>query len=451
MSAPAPDHRSVGELLASADLAARECLWDPNADNAQARVRSWVGLVEEAARVWELLPTAPWADQQLMTEVFHRRTSLAERCVRFGWPGRGELDPTVDEATEALARAGALLRGRVDHTRQPTPPVDADAAASRVRLMHTLLAATHGTALSVSAYVRNRDPAAGPKGLSGQGARQACRATSVTLAGIESRVQAYLTPRWPRLLHGEHREPVDPGRLEHALAVWAVTALRSMAVSPEPDAVLFVSRVQGTLGRSLQVLGAASASLGAVDPQQYASRAAPAFAALTDGWATLQGSFPASPRALRLVDRHLLAAGQEVLAAAREITLDGGATAARATIAARVDLREAGEALHRNVTTAADLAASIRQAVADPAMPVPGYDAAEKARRRVAAGSAAHALVQAATIADSAGSFLTARPTTHRSPDPTIRTLSPVPRAGREHDRRAITAMRAEPRRAPSR
>jgi hypothetical protein len=46
---PARDRRSVGELLADADLLARETLLDASADQALAMVRTWSRVVVSAA------------------------------------------------------------------------------------------------------------------------------------------------------------------------------------------------------------------------------------------------------------------------------------------------------------------------------------------------------------------------------------------------------------------
>jgi hypothetical protein len=56
---PAPDRRTVGELLTDSDALARETLLDPSLDQAPAMVRSWGELVGSAAKLWAVLPSAP--------------------------------------------------------------------------------------------------------------------------------------------------------------------------------------------------------------------------------------------------------------------------------------------------------------------------------------------------------------------------------------------------------
>src|SRR5829696_8543166 len=49
---PAPDWRTVGELLTDSDALARETLLDSSPDHAPAMVRSWGELVGSAADLW---------------------------------------------------------------------------------------------------------------------------------------------------------------------------------------------------------------------------------------------------------------------------------------------------------------------------------------------------------------------------------------------------------------
>src|SRR5215218_5160840 len=56
---PAPDWRTVGELLTESDVLARETLLDLSPDHAPAMVRSWGGLVGSTAELWAVLPSAP--------------------------------------------------------------------------------------------------------------------------------------------------------------------------------------------------------------------------------------------------------------------------------------------------------------------------------------------------------------------------------------------------------
>ena len=56
---PAPDRRTIGELLADSDALARETLLDATPENAPAMVRSWNQLVASAAHLWAALSSPP--------------------------------------------------------------------------------------------------------------------------------------------------------------------------------------------------------------------------------------------------------------------------------------------------------------------------------------------------------------------------------------------------------
>jgi hypothetical protein len=56
---PAPDRRTIGELLADSDALARETLLDATPESAPAMVRSWSQLVASAAHLWAALSSPP--------------------------------------------------------------------------------------------------------------------------------------------------------------------------------------------------------------------------------------------------------------------------------------------------------------------------------------------------------------------------------------------------------
>jgi hypothetical protein len=56
---PAPDRRTIGELLADSDALARETLLDATPEIAPAMVRSWNQLVASAAHLWAALSSPP--------------------------------------------------------------------------------------------------------------------------------------------------------------------------------------------------------------------------------------------------------------------------------------------------------------------------------------------------------------------------------------------------------
>ena len=56
---PAPDRRTIGELLADSDALARETLLDATPEIAPTMVRSWNHLVTSAAQIWAALSSPP--------------------------------------------------------------------------------------------------------------------------------------------------------------------------------------------------------------------------------------------------------------------------------------------------------------------------------------------------------------------------------------------------------
>jgi hypothetical protein len=96
---PAPDRRTIGELLADSDALARETLLDARPEIAPAMVRSWNQLVTSAAHLWAALSSPP--DDMSESDAMEGLRLVGEaiaRSVRSGhWPGHG---PTDDHVTE---------------------------------------------------------------------------------------------------------------------------------------------------------------------------------------------------------------------------------------------------------------------------------------------------------------------------------------------------------------
>jgi hypothetical protein len=127
---PAPDRRTIGELLADSDALARETLLDATPENAPAMVRSWNQLVASAAHLWAALSSPP--DHMSGSDPMERLRVVGEaiaRSVRAGhWPGHGPTDDHLKEIADTLSRARHLIErdgrpsGRRPRTDRPTPP-----------------------------------------------------------------------------------------------------------------------------------------------------------------------------------------------------------------------------------------------------------------------------------------------------------------------------------------
>jgi len=103
---PAPNWRTVGELLADSDELARETLLDATLDQAPAMVRSWDQLVGSAAELWVVLPLAPDSPSGLDPMEWLRAVGEAiGRSVTVGhWPGQGPTDERLTEIADNLSR-----------------------------------------------------------------------------------------------------------------------------------------------------------------------------------------------------------------------------------------------------------------------------------------------------------------------------------------------------------
>jgi hypothetical protein len=152
---PAPDRRTIGELLADSDALARETLLDATPENGPAMVRSLNQLVASAAHLWAALSTTP--DHMSESDPMERLGVVGEaiaRSVRAGHrPGHGPTDDHVSEIADNLSRARHLI----ERDGRPSGPATADRLADTPdihgQVMHTLYVAAHGTAVALGAYV----------------------------------------------------------------------------------------------------------------------------------------------------------------------------------------------------------------------------------------------------------------------------------------------------------
>ena len=119
----AADHRTVDELLADSDALARETLLDTTPDHAPAMVRSWNQLVESAADLWAVLPSAP--DSISGSDPMEQLWVVGEaigRSITIGhWPGHGPTDEHLTEIADNLSRARRLVE-RHGLPSQPATP-----------------------------------------------------------------------------------------------------------------------------------------------------------------------------------------------------------------------------------------------------------------------------------------------------------------------------------------
>ena len=155
---PAPDRRTVGELLADGDALARETLLDIPARQGPAMVRTWGQLVRSAARLWAVLPPtslAPPSAPDLMVRLQVVGEGIARSASAGGWPGSGPMDERLLEIARNLSQAAELVE-RYGQDVQPTDAEKrADIAAARARIMHALYVGAHGTAVALGEYTND--------------------------------------------------------------------------------------------------------------------------------------------------------------------------------------------------------------------------------------------------------------------------------------------------------
>ena len=153
---PAPNWRTVGELLADSDELARETLLDATPDHAPAMVRSWNQLVRSAAELWAVLPSAPDSPSELdPMERLRPVGDAIDRSVTAGhWPGQGPTDERLTEIADNLSRARHMIEPRSQPAQQASPETRrGDIQDLHGHVMHTLYVAAHGTAVALGAYV----------------------------------------------------------------------------------------------------------------------------------------------------------------------------------------------------------------------------------------------------------------------------------------------------------
>src|SRR5215211_3025335 len=131
---PTRDRRTVGELLAASDSLARETLLDLSADQSAAMVRTWGQLVDAAARLWVVLPSAVpgrRSEPDLMLRLRQVANGIAATTSAGYWPGPGPTDERLLQIAHNLSRTRILVERYGGDVQPRTADVRADIAAGR--------------------------------------------------------------------------------------------------------------------------------------------------------------------------------------------------------------------------------------------------------------------------------------------------------------------------------
>lgn len=370
------DIRSVGELLVDNDLVARRLLRDADEADPRAVTRAWGEVVDSATDLWAALPSrGPGGEsvhEATITQVDLMNRQMVRRSWATGWPGPGGADPHLAEMTANFDRAADLVRrfhGRPDGIGLTTP-AEADAEASRLRIMHSLYLASHAVGATLGHEL---------KGFEDPGESRARKHAPETIASYQERVVGVeqllgwaVARGWPSTLAGEHAGPVNSSRLAESWATWELQAHRALAHSPSTGtlAVISMNQVSALVGGSNLVQ--AAALLERIDPLEYRDRLGPVLESSAHQWhGAAQAWQQLTPQDTRGTDPALLQAGRELRAALIEIQRDGAVRANPETMAGRIDLIEATRTVHRAVIGTADLARAAQDVAADAPLTAP--------------------------------------------------------------------------------
>jgi hypothetical protein len=347
------DVRSVGEMLFDVDYVARQLLMDVGGDDAGTLLRSWPNMVAAAEDLWASLPgRGPGIDER--DRPITRLTALAETMAaslsgRKAWPGQGPTDPRVDQMTQTLLTAAALVRRYGTEIPLERPDSRRDLEAARTRLMHGLYLTAH--AVNVALHDNGRDRVNDARGsgrrvqLSQQHSPYAIAPTGAwidRMSACENTARSYLANQFTQALAGEAVGPVDdPARLAQSLANWDIQSHRALARDLEPPSILLITRTQGLIAGASMVLVHAAATAGILE---HSDRLVPAIAEAGRSWSNLASRWGDLARPGASVEEPLARAAADVRAAYRQITHDTTTLATPEVIATRPGLSQATEA-----------------------------------------------------------------------------------------------------------
>ena len=371
---PAPDRRTVGELLAESDALARETLLDARPEIAPAMVRSWTQLVASAAQLWTALP--PPGDMS-KSDTMERLRLVGEaiaRSVHAGhWPGHGPTDDHLTEISDNLSRARHLI----ERDGRPSVPATANRQADTPdihgQVMHTLYVAAHGTAVALGGYVtelqhrlevgtRRRQPMAErPTTLEITEAQ----GMIARFSGFEQLAAAYMFGQpLPSADPGQRRAVAQATRLETALAAWEVQAHRTLAANPDPADLVRIARVQALITSTTSVITEAAATGGHID-DGVMQRLGPALEESQVAWSGAAKRWGELTNPASRTDPALVGAASELRSAIAAAASNQGGWATPDQLAARIDLPATLRTLHLSMVASIDIAYVVRDTAAD--------------------------------------------------------------------------------------
>src|SRR5215207_3135976 len=389
---PTLDRRTVGELLADSDSLARETLLDLSAGQSAAMVRTFGRVVDAAARLWAVLPSAVptrRSEPDLTPRLPQMAAGIAATTSAGHWPGPGPTDDRLLQIAHNLSRARILVERYGGDVQPTTADVRGDIAAARARIMHTLYVAAHGTAVAIIEHtkdlqeqlridIRRRRPVAQRPSVHES---KAAQALSIRFRVFEQLVGRYVAghPVTPAAL-GEMR-PVPPAsRLQSVLAGWDIQAHRTLLANPDAADLVRVSRIQALIASATAVVSEAAANQGIVD-RQVAQRVIPFLDETQVAWTSVARRWAELTSPESRVDPLLVRAASQVRATVAATASNPTGWATPDEIAGRVDLPRTMNALHLNMVSTVDVAHVTRDiAATTPTLTAPARQIAMRAQ-----------------------------------------------------------------------
>jgi hypothetical protein len=368
---PAPDRRTVGELLADGDALARETLLDTRPDHAPAMVRSWNQLVESAFHLWAALPTAPgnMSGSDPMDRLRVGGQAISRSISAGHWPGHGPTDEHVMQIANNFSQARHLI----ERDSRPSQPAHAerhaDAPDAHGQVMHTLYVAAHGTVVALGAYVtelqhrldvdrRRRQPMAErPSALE---IREA-QGMIARFGGLEQLAASYLAAI---SVSQEQVKPTPGTRLATALVAWEVQAHRTLAANPDPADLVRVARVQALITSTAGVVTEAAGRRGQIDGDVM-QRLGPALEASQVAWSRAAKRWGELTNPASLTDPALVGVAGELRAAIAAVATRQGGWATPDELASRVNLPATVRTLQSSMVASMHIAYIVRDTAAD--------------------------------------------------------------------------------------
>ena len=391
------DVRSVGEMLFDADYLARQLLMDVDGDDAGTLLRSWPSMVAAAEDLWASLPgRRPGVDERdrpITSLAGHAATIEISLAGRTAWPGQGPTSPRIDQMTQTLLNAAALVRRYGAQIAHEQPDIHRDLEAARTRIMHGLYLTAHAVSVALHQHGRDRVNEARTAGhrihLAQHHSPYAIAPTGVwvdRISACENTARSYLIGRFPQALAGEAMRPVDdPSRLAQALANWDIQTHRALARDLEPSNIVLLTRTQGLIAGASMVLVDAAATAGVLEPSD---RLVPAIAEAGRSWSRLASRWgDLAPPGARL-EEPLARAAAEVRAAYRQLTHDQTTLASPEVIADRPGLSQAVHATLRAIEAGSELAVVVAEKADAPNLTGPARVLSRRAHNDVESGLA---------------------------------------------------------------